>query len=265
MEPGIYPNLSNDDYHASEGISKTGLSMFKADPASLEWSRHCPTDDEVMAADIGDAIHAALLEPDRYAAEYIIAPKFDRRTTKGKEAAEAFDAEADGKTVLTAEEGKKISLIRGSAMAHPTARFLLTAPGTVEDSLYWTDPATGELCKCRMDKRLHDHHIIVDVKSVASLDVFQRQLEDFGYWLQDGTYSTGYEQHFGEAPGFLFLVVQTSRALNRYPVAVYELDQQSKQEGRTEFRRLLDSYHDARVRGEFPGVQTISRPYWAKR
>ena len=36
-------------------------------------------------------------------------------------------------------------------------------------------------------------------------------------------------------------------------------------EGRAEFRRLLDAYHDAKVRGEFPGVQTISRPYWAKR
>ena len=69
----------------------------------------------------------------------------------------------------------------------------------------------------------------------------------------------------GEAPGFLFLVVQTNRSLKRYPVAVYELDQQSKAEGRAEFRRLLDAYHDAKTRGEFPGVQTISRPYWAKR
>lgn len=265
MQPGIYTDLSSEQYHASPGISKTGLSMFKADPASLEWSRNCPEDDEVMATDIGDAIHAALLEPDRYAAEYVVAPKFDRRTTVGKENAAIFEHANQGKTVLDADQGKMISLIQGSAMAHPTARFLLQAAGSVEESLYWEDPDTGELCKSRMDKRLHDHPIIVDVKSVQSLDQFQRQLEEFGYWLQDGMYSEGYERHFGETPGFLFLVVQTSRALKRYPVAVFELDPQSKAEGRAEFRRLLDAYHDAKTRGDFPGVQTISRPYWAKR
>ena len=265
MQPGIYTDLSSEQYHASPGISKTGLSMFKADPASLEWSKNCPEDDEVMAADIGDAIHAALLEPDRYAAEYVVSPKFDRRTTAGKEGAAIFEHANQGKTVLDADQGKMISLIQGSAMAHPTARFLLQAAGSVEESLYWEDPDTGELCKSRMDKRLHDHPIIVDVKSVQSIDQFQRQLEEFGYWLQDGMYSEGYERHFGETPGFLLLVVQTSRALKRYPVAVFELDPQSKAEGRSEFRRLLDAYHDAKTRGEFPGVQTISRPYWAKR
>ncbi len=264
MHPGLQTR-THEEYLASPGISKTGLSMFKTDPASLEWSRNFPEDDEVMASDIGDAIHAALLEPDRYAAEYVVAPKFDRRTTVGKEGAAAFAAASAGKIVLDAEDGKMVDLIRGSAMAHPTARFLLEAAGTVEDSLYWHDPVTGELCKCRMDKRLHDHPIIVDVKSVADISQFQRQLEEFGYWLQDGMYSEGYERHFGEPPGFLFLVVQTSRALKRYPVAVFELDAQSKSEGRAEFRRLLDAYHDASTRGEFPGVQTISRPYWAKR
>ena len=265
MDPGIYAGIPNAEYHASPGISKTGLSMFKSDPASLEWSRNCPEDDEVMAADIGDAIHAALLEPARYAAEYVISPKFDRRTTAGKENAAIFEHANQGRIILDADQGKMIDLIVGSAMAHPTARFLLQAAGNVEESIYWTDEATGELCKLRMDKRLTDHHIIVDVKSVDSLEFFQKRLEDFGYWLQDGMYSEGYEKHFGEAPGFLFLVVQTNRSLKRYPVAVYELDPQSKAEGRAEFRRLLDSYHDAKTRGEFPGVQTISRPYWAKR
>lgn len=264
MQPGIHPTLSSAEYHASEGVSKTTLSLFKESPALIEWSRNCPQDDEVMAADFGDALHARLLEPDRFKAEYIVAPKFDRRTTKGKEAAEAFDAEADGKTVLTADEGKKLELMYGSCMAHPTARFLLESAGHVEESVYWIDKETGELCKYRADKRLAEHPILVDVKSCDEIARFQKAIEEYGYWLQDGMYSTGYEEQFGEAPGFLFLAVQTTRSLNRYPCDVFELVQENKLEGRAEFRRLITDYHDCKVRGEFPGVRAIQRPTWRK-
>lgn len=264
MNPGIYPGLSNEDYHASEGISKSGLELFKKSPALLEWSRNCPEDDAVMAADFGDALHARLLEPDRFKREYVAEPKFDRRTTKGKEGAAEFEAENKGKTILTADDAKKLELMHGSAMAHPTARWLLEAAGAIEESYYWIDPVTGELCKTRRDKRLHDYPILVDVKSCDDLGRFSNAVEDYGYWLQDGMYSEGYEDQYGEVPGFLFLAIQTTRSLNRYPCAVLELIPENKAEGREEFRRLIDSYHDAKVRQDFPGVQSCQRPNWRK-
>ena len=263
MQPGVH-DLTNSEYHTSPGISKSGLELFKESPALLEWSRNCPEDDEVMAADFGDALHARLLEPDRFASEYVAAPKFDRRTTKGKEGAAEFDEANKGKIVLDAEDAKKLELMYGSAMAHPTARFLLESAGAIEESYFWIDKQTGELCKNRRDKRLNDHPILVDVKSCAEIAQFSRAIEDYGYWLQDGMYSEGYEDQYGEAPGFLFLVIQTSRSLNRYPCTVMELVPENKAEGRAEFRRLIDAYHDANVRQEFPGVQSVQRPYWKK-
>jgi exodeoxyribonuclease VIII len=263
MTPGIH-QLTNEQYHASEGIGKTGLDLFNTSPALVEWSRHCPRDTEVMAAEVGDALHAIVLEPERYAEEYVVAPECDRRTTIGKATYAAFVKESVGKIVLSPDEDRQLSLMKGSAMAHPTARFLMTAPGVVEESVFWTDEATGELCKYRSDKRLTDHHLLVDVKTVDDLDRFQRAIEEYRYWFQDGVYSEGYERHFGEAPGFLFLVFQKSRALNRYPVDVFELTPENKQQGRAEFRRLIDLYHDARVRDDWPGVRTIERPTWAR-
>ncbi|MGP1680346.1 MAG: PD-(D/E)XK nuclease-like domain-containing protein, partial [Burkholderiales bacterium] len=263
MNPGIYPNLPNAEYHSGEGISKTGLDLFNQSPALVQWSRDCPRDDEVMAADFGDALHAILLEPDRFDREFIVAPECDKRTKEGKAVFAQFMAVSEGKTVLSAEEHKKLLLMRGSALAHPTARWLLNTPGSVEDSIYWIDEPTGELCRIRPDKRLSEHHVIVDVKSCDDIGRFQKSLEDYRYWFQDGMYSEGYERTFGEAPGFLLLVVQKTRALNRYPVDVFELTPEGKQEGRDEFRRLIGLYHDAKVTGDWAGVTAISRPYWA--
>lgn len=264
MKPGIYENLRNHDYHASPGVSKSSLDLFHQSPALVQWARECPQDDEVMAADFGDALHAILLEPERYEAEYAVAPVADRRTKEGKAIYEAFVEASAGKTVLTTDDHKKLTLMRGSALAHPTAKFLLTTPGKVEQSIYWTDEATGELCKMRPDKTITEHHIIVDVKSTDDMDRFQRAIEDYRYWFQDGMYSEGYERTFGVAPGFLFIVVQKSRALNRYPVQVFELTPEDQQAGRDEFRRLIDSYHEAKTEGQWNGVQTISRPHWAR-
>lgn len=263
MQPGVH-EMTNSEYHAAPGISKSGLELFKESPALLEWSRNCPEDDEVMAADFGDALHARLLEPDRFQREYVAAPKFDRRTTKGKEASAEFDAENKGKIVLDADDAKKLELMYGSAMAHPTARWLLEQAGAIEESYFWIDKQTGELCKNRRDKRLENYPVLVDAKSCDEIGRFSRAIEDYGYWLQDGMYTEGYEDQFGETPGFLFLVIQTTRSLNRYPCTVMELVPEDKAAGKAEFRRLLDAYHDAKVRQEFPGIQLVQRPYWKK-
>lgn len=258
--------LSNHDYHAADGVSKTTLSLFKKSPAMVEWAKNCPQDDEVTSASIfGDATHAILLEPERFAAEYVVEAKFDRRTTKGKEAAEEFAAAHRGKTIISADDGRKLELIRGSAMAHPTVRWLLEADGEVEESVFWYDPITGQKCKYRSDKRLTGHPVLIDVKSCDSIDRFANAIEDFTYYLQDGMYSTGYEAEFGEAPGFIFIAVQTTKELNRYPVTVFELIPEDRQSGKDEFRRLLDQYHEASIAKSFNGIQSIQRPYWAKR
>lgn len=264
MKPGYYRDLENEAYHAGPGYSKTTLDLVHKSPALVQWNRTAPRDDDVAAVDIGDAFHAYLLQPERFAAEYITAPNVDRRTKVGKEEYSDFLNRAGGKTVLSDDDSRKLALMRESALAHPTARKLVEAAGDVEASIYWIDPDTGLLCRCRPDKLVDAHRIILDVKTCADIDRFGTSVNDYRYHVQDPFYSEGYERHFGEAPSaFLFLAVSTTRDAGRYPVRLFALPPSEREAGRVEYRRDLATIAECERTGIWPGIETVSRSAWA--
>lgn len=265
MQPGYYRNIPNDQYHAGPGVSKSLLDYVRHAPALVQWVRNAPRDDQAeTAVDVGDAFHALLTEPDRFKREYLVAPEFNRRSNAGKAAYESFLYDARGKTVLTAEEYRKLRLMRESTYAHPWARMFLEEPADTEACIYWTDPETGLLCRCRMDRRLTKRPIILDVKTTADMDRFAASIEEYRYHVQDAFYSEGYLRHFGERPAFIFLVVSTTRSAGRYPVRMFSLKEEDKAEGREEFRADLGTYAECERRGTWPGIESITRPPWKK-
>ncbi len=266
IKPGYYRDLSNAQYHSGPGVSKSQLDLLHKSPALLQWSKAAPEDEEKKAAlNIGDAVHALILEPHRFREEYVVAPAVDKRTKAGKEKwAEVEAGLNEGQVILTAEEGRKIELIYGSVMAHPHARWIVEAAGDAEASIYWNDPETGLLCRCRPDKLITEHGWIVDVKTTADMSKFARSVYDFRYHVQDQFYSEGYKQHFGEEPaGFLFLVVSTSIECGKYPVRLFCLDAEAKARGRATMREDLATLAECERTGEFPGIETLSLPRWA--
>lgn len=91
MKPRIYHDISNEDYHAGDGVSKSQLDMVAKNPALLQWINAAPVDTEKLKAlDMGTALHCKLLEPEEFSKRFILAPEFNRRTTAGKEAEAAF-------------------------------------------------------------------------------------------------------------------------------------------------------------------------------
>lgn len=63
MKPGIYFDISNEDYHAGDGVSKSQLDMVAKNPALLKWVQAAPEDEEKKSAlDMGTALHCLLLE-----------------------------------------------------------------------------------------------------------------------------------------------------------------------------------------------------------
>lgn len=268
MEPGIYFDISNEDYHAGDGVSKSQLDMLAKSPALLQWVKAAPEDEEKKSAlDMGTALHCLLLEPKEFSKRFIIAPAFNRRTNQGKADEEAFLKEVadSGATVMTAEEGRKLQLMRESAMAHPVARWLLESHGHCEVSMYWNDTETGELCRIRPDKWLPDHRIIIDVKKVADMDRFARHVDEFRYHVQDAMYREGALNATGEQHSFVFLAVSESIDCGRYPVRVFELDPHDAAAGSALFRRDLNTYHHCRQSDEWRGIETLKRPDWARK
>lgn len=306
IKPGIYPDIPIEDYHAGPGVSKSQLDLLDKAPALLEWSRNAPRDTEARAAvDIGHALHSVLLQPDSFddffVADFTAPPGAIVTSDDAKLALDALrvpytakdtkqslmrllltvdpDAPvlesikeqwalgAAGKMVLAQHEYRKVMLMRDSVMAHPFARTLLEAPGPVESSIYWIDKETGELCRCRPDKRAELGSIspTVDVKITGTIDEFWRAVEDYRYDVQDPFYTAGIEAQFGEPQPFIFLAVGSERDAGRYPVRCFTLPSDIRDVGANRMRANLNLYSKCRKSGQWPGVETVKRPSWARR
>lgn len=265
--PGYYTGLSNDAYHQGAGISKSQLDLIHKSPALFQWAKAAPEDEEKKTAlNVGDAVHAILLEPERFQTDYATGPADAPRNTKaGKEKWKAFEAELNGRTVLTADEGRKVNLIRESVLAHPHARWLVETAGDAEASIYWKERSTGHLARCRPDKTITELGWIADVKTTADMSKFARSVYDYRYHVQDAFYSDGYAAEFGEQPaGFVFLVVSTSIECGRYPVRIFTLDAEAKEIGRRAYLQDMATYAECIESGEWSGLETLSLPAWAR-
>lgn len=267
-DPGLYFDISNEAYHAGPGVSKSQLDDIAINPAVYQWRKRAPQDEEkLQALDMGTALHCLLLEPEEFDSRFIVAPEFNRRTNEGKANEKAFlkDCAGLGMTVMDAEEGRKLMLMRDSAFAHPAARWLLEADGHQEASIYWDDEETGELCRIRPDKFLTGQPVIVDVKKVADMARFSRHVEEFRYHVQDAMYRDGFYQHFNEYPQFVFIAVSESIDCGRYPVRTFQLHAEDVDAGHQLYRRDLNTYHHCRASNTWGGVEELRRPAWARK
>ncbi|HCM1957531.1 TPA: PD-(D/E)XK nuclease-like domain-containing protein [Salmonella enterica subsp. houtenae serovar 43:z4,z23:-] len=268
IQPGIYFDISNEAYHAGPGVSKSQLDDIAVCPAFYQWRKAAPVDTEkTKALDMGTALHCRLLEPDEFKNRFVIAPAFNRRTNAGKEEEKEFMQHClnSGKTVMTAEEGRKLNLMFDSVMAHPGARALLEAEGKTESSIYWRDTNTGELCRIRPDKFLANTAMLLDVKKIADMSRFARHVEEFRYHVQAAMYCEGWKVQTGETPRFSFLAVSENIECGRYPVHLYILEDEHHDVGYALFRRDLDTYHQCVTSGKWGwGFEIIERPYWAR-
>ena len=183
--------------------------------------------------------------------------------------------------VLTQDEWEQLHRMRDAVMAHPAARALMTGvPGVAERSVYWRDPATGILCRCRPDWWRRDG-VIVDVKTTddASEEGFARSISKWRYHVQAPFYLDGIaamqSQVRGELPdyakaaprAFVFLAVEKSACVVdgvALGVAVYVLDSESMALGRAEAAQDVAAIAYCAQTGVWPGygdaIQNISLP-----
>ncbi|EFS6826417.1 exonuclease VIII, partial [Salmonella enterica] len=244
IQPGIYYDIPNEAYHAGPGVSKSQLDDIADTPAIYLWRKNAPVDTEkTKSLDTGTAFHCRVLEPEEFSKRFIIAPEFNRRTSAGKEEEKTFLEECarTGRTVLTAEEGRKIELMYQSVMALPLGQWLVESAGYAESSVYWEDPETGILCRCRPDKIIPEFHWIMDVKTTADIQRFRTAYYDYRYHVQDAFYSDGYRAQFGEIPTFVFLVASTTAECGRYPVEIFMMGEDAKLAGQREYRRNMQT------------------------
>jgi len=266
MNPGVYTDLSNEEYHGGPGISKSGLDLIAKCPA-LYKARYIDGvgSEQTKGMMIGSATHKAILEPDDFGDEFVLAPKINKRTKAGKEEWAQFVDDNKGKEVLGADDYDKIMLMAEAVRAHPYAKQIL-ARGQAETSVFHRDEETGELVKVRPDWMVDE--FIVDVKTAQSAAPgdFAKHCFNFRYFVQAPFYMDVAGAELGrEFTTFVFIVVEKTAP---YPVSVFFADQEMVTLGRCEYRRCLRLYHECRKAEYYPGyndgkITEISLPRWA--
>lgn len=260
--PGIHENISNEDYHRSAGISCTGLKKIAKSPALFKVGGGGQT----AAMAMGSAVHAAILEPELFASQYVtLAKGKDRRSSEYKGLVEAHGES----NVLVSADAYQIGAMQDAVKANPKARqWLYEEPGRNELSVYAKDPETGIAVRCRFD-RLLDRGFSPDLKTTtdASIDGFSRIIDKFGYAFQAAFYLDVYRWATGETlDGFGFIAVEKTAP---YHVMCYRLGDESIQIGRSQYREALIKYAECLDSGIWPGYDgcddenVIELPYYA--
>lgn len=268
IRQGLHFDIDIDAYHGGPGISKSGLDSINANPA-IYYARHIdprrPPPKSRAGQLEGSLAHCAILEPAEFDKRYAVGPDVSRATKAWKE----FEVDHPDVECIKPEQYEAAHRQADSVRKLPEVAEALKR-GMAEVSAYWTDPVTGELCRCRPDWVYQPNEtgvILLDVKtySDASAEEFRRQVARKRYHTQDAYYSDGYGIASGKTVhGFIFLAVETEWP---YAANALMLDEAGKEQGRRDYRRNLDTYAQCRRNNTWPGysneIQIINLPAWA--
>jgi exodeoxyribonuclease VIII len=253
--PGIYEDVPAEVYRAwPYACSSLLWEMYQTSPRHARDRMLNGGDDSDCKAK-GSCVHAALLEPERFAAEYAIGPDVKLNTKAGKEEWEAFVAANPGRFHVRGADGVDLLAMRAAVWSHPAARNLLRRRSGTEVSVVWDDAATGVRCKARLDLPCVGIGVLADLKSTrsAARRAFRRSIRDYGYRLQLAFYMEGAAARgvaFDEAA---IVAVESARP---YGVQVFQMDQADLEYGRQQFRAVLPTWAECAALppgAEWPG------------
>ncbi len=259
--PCFVANMPNEVYHSLPGmISNSGLKLVLRSPAHYKFqAARAPS----RAMELGTAIHTALLEPQRFADEYVLLREVkDRRASEYKAATKVHGTEV----VLTAPEAANVEGMQEAVLSNPAMSERLNAEGWRELSLFVQDPETGAVVRVRYDL-LSSSGIAVDVKKTqdARPDAFSKAIDNYDYDMQASLYSDAFQWATGgDIGGFEFAAIEEQMPHGH---KLYMLDETALQEGRRKYRAALNLYAQCESAGEWPGlpcdgVEVIGLPAW---
>jgi len=238
------------EYQTLAALNYSGAKELLKSPAHYQTWLAEPSKDS-PALRVGQAVHAAVLQPDHYAADFAVAPECDRRTKEGKEKYAEFQTVHAGKVHLKQEEAELVSAV--AAQIITTMGRLNIVPAHAEAPLavdYCGTPLKSCVDIIAEDGYLYDLKTTED----ASPRGFQQSVRSYRYNLQAHFYRTVVEiAGLGRPRGFRFIVVEKSPP---YAVAVYELGPNLMSYAVEDFEEAVKLYASCTASGEWPGYAT---------
>jgi exodeoxyribonuclease VIII len=260
-KPGVYPDLPNSVYHASAGISKTGLCRLDRAPIVYRDAIDNPGESRKTRSLVtGSVFHMAM--EGAFERECAIGPEVkDKRQKEWKD----FVRDNAGKICLTPGEARDVFRMRESLLSYGPAHEILAQPGQFECSFYWNDPGTRELCKCRPDWISENLLTIIDFKTCqdATEAAFVRAAERYHYHVSAAMTMDGIREATGIQPlRYIFLAIEPQ---SPYLTAAYEATADDIERGRFLIRRNHATFRRCIDSGTWPGLPEEVRPLNAHR
>lgn len=234
------------EYRRTSGINWSTLKAMDESPLhyldALTRERH-----DTASLSLGRYVHTAVLQPERLAEDYAIWEHGDRR---GKAWTE-FAAEHADSTIFKRAEVEAMDPIIDRLRT-------LTAPfmhplAFIEHALTWTDPATDQRCKCRLDLATEPDRTVIDLKTARSIDLRRlgHDIARYGYLSQLAHYSAGITHALGWTPTRHLLIVVENVA--PFDGGVFELSEDALNVGAEKVAQLLQRVAECKASSQWPG------------
>lgn len=263
FKDGVH-DISNEQYHSSDGISRSMLMQLKKSPYHY-WYKYLsgiPEPEKPTPALIeGELIHTAVLEPEKLSERFFVLPEhINRRTKEGKAEYQSILDANKGKQVISDDQMMWSNIIRQCVYKDEMAAALLSE-AKVEQSIFFTHP-TGIQCKARPDAWAYG--IVSDLKTTtdASERAMQISCIKYGYFLQAGMISYALKSIGETLEKFVIIAVEKKAP---FAVCCYPMNEEAIEYGEGLVDGLLATLLECTARGKWPGYQMkeLSVPNWA--
>lgn len=235
-KPGLYPDLSELDYHADQGA-------LSASGAKVLLGRRPPAEDGA-AVSFGRLLHTVILEPHRLDTYAVLDPSIigirkdgtksdnPRNTAAWKEA--VVKAKQSGLTIVDPPTLAKAQAMADAIQSHPEAGRVLTQATGHEVSAYAEHPS-GALVRGRFD--LIGPRFLADIKTCRDGDPaprhFDRVIDNLGYHISAANYVDIARANGCIVERFDFICVENVPTPGGdYRVSVIEIHQDAIDKGR---------------------------------
>lgn len=235
-------DMTNSEYHSAGGVSSSNLKLLKESPVHLACKDLFKFGDSNTFS-FGSLVHSLILEPHKTADEFVVMPVMDGRTKEGKAAKEVFEADAQGKSVIKAED-----YLSATTMA---VNVLSIAGGILRDgvaeSSYFADD-DGVIVKCRPDYYIEQHGLIVDIKTTNDISEYgiRKSITAYNYHYSAAWYLRVLNLLGLPAKKFVFVFVEKSAP---HMVKIRELKPESLESAHYDIDKMLAGYREYLLNG----------------
>lgn len=275
-KPGIYHQVPFDEYLQWDAVSNS--SMQPALRSMLHYRTRQPIE-ETPAMRLGSLTHTKQFEPSLVSERYVVMPAFENEvrrddgskfanpkgSTAYKELVDDWKSKQVGMEIVTQSQYDDMIGMVAALAADKRATAFLTG-GDYEVSILAIDPVTGLQCKGRCDHLHLKARRIGDLKTTRDASDFETTIADRSYHRQLAFYADMIEW-LGKPKIKECSIVAVENSMP-YGVRSAPLDAQDLQDGRDEYREILNKIAEALKTRKWKGYDSPDvwrLPGWRRR